>query len=264
VHATPFTPTGDEIRWSEMHGDTGGRDRADVAVPPARVYLHGLGWTSAAVFAHIVAQPALAGRRSLLIDLPGHGLSDRPAKFGYTLDDHAAAVAALLDAEQLQGVDLVGHSMGGSIGIVLAARRPDLVARLVVAEANLDPLPPSATGLGSQQISSYTEAAWVSEAFATFVAANPGWAPTLGRCDPLAIHRTAVGLIAGTRPTMRELLVSLSIPRTFIRGQHGEALRGRAVLEAAGVRIVELFDAGHMMMLDQPDMFVSTLANALA
>ena len=177
MHATPFTPTGDEIRWSEMHPGTGGSDRVELA--PSRVFLHGLGWTSAAVFAHIVAQPALAGHRSLLIDLPGHGLSDRPARFGYTLDDHAAAVAALLDAERLRG-RRVGHSMGGSIGIVLAARRPDLVARLVVAEANLDPLPPSPTGLGSQQISSiYTEAAWVSAAFEEFVAANPEWAPTL-------------------------------------------------------------------------------------
>ena len=31
------------------------------------------------------------------------------------------------------------HSMGGSVAIMLASRRPDLVSRLVVAEANLDP-----------------------------------------------------------------------------------------------------------------------------
>ena len=84
------------------------------------------------------------------------------------------------------------------------------------------------------------------------------------RCDRLAIHRSAVGLIVGTRPTMRELLQNLPIPRTFIRGQHGEALRDRGALEAVGVRIVELVDAGHMMMLDEPDRFARTLANTLA
>jgi len=77
--------------------------------------------------------PALAGRRSLIVDLPGHGHSDRPNDFGYRLDDHARAVAVVLDAEGLRDIELVGWSMGGSIAIVLAAGRPELVARLVVA-----------------------------------------------------------------------------------------------------------------------------------
>ena len=185
------------------------------------MYLHGLGWTSAAVFAHIVAQPALAGHRSLLIDLPGHGLSDRPARFGTCSTTTRLPSRRCSTQSGFRGRPRRPQH-GRLDRIVLAARRPDLVARLVVAEANLDPLPPSPTGLGSQQISSYPEAAWVSAAFEEFVAANPEWAPTLNRCDRLAIHRSAVGLIVGTRPTMRELLLNLPIPRTFIRGQHGK------------------------------------------
>ena len=44
------------------------------------------------------------------------------------------------------GAELVAHSMGGAVAIVLAARRPDLVSRLVLTEANLDPAPAAHRG----------------------------------------------------------------------------------------------------------------------
>jgi pimeloyl-ACP methyl ester carboxylesterase len=40
-------------------------------------------------------------------------------------------VAVMLDPAALGGVEVIGHSMGGSVAIVLASRRPDLVTRLV-------------------------------------------------------------------------------------------------------------------------------------
>lgn len=52
-------------------------------------------------------------------DLRGHGASPHGAS--YTLDDHAADVAAL--AGDAQDVAVVGHSMGGAIALALASRR---------------------------------------------------------------------------------------------------------------------------------------------
>ena len=127
-----FDEQGSKVRWSEMAGDL-----------PAQVFLHGLGGTGAAAFGHVAADALLGGHRSLVIDLPGHGSSDRPAGWGYTLDSFADAVAGVLVQAGLDAVDLVGHSMGGSVAIVLAYRHPQLVGRLVISEANLDPLPPS-------------------------------------------------------------------------------------------------------------------------
>jgi pimeloyl-ACP methyl ester carboxylesterase len=260
MRVTPFTPHGDLIRWLDVpapmtpDGSPAG---------PARVYLHGLGGTGAAAFGDIAPHPALAGRRSVIVDLPGHGHSDRPSDFGYTLEDHARAVAVVLDSVELRDVELVGWSMGGSIAIVLAASRPELVARLVVAEANLDALPPSPTGLGSQRISYQTEADWLAKGCAELVATNEDWAPTLRLCDPLAVYRSAVGTVTGSRPIMRELLVGLPIPRTFIHGDRGEALRDPEGLEIAGVRVLEIADAGHSLMNDQPDAFARAIADAL-
>jgi pimeloyl-ACP methyl ester carboxylesterase len=258
MRGTSFTRAGDTIRWIDVPAD------ATHTAAPARVFIHGLGGTGAAGFGNIAPHPVLAGPRSVIVDLPGHGLSDRPIDFGYTLDDHAASVAAILEAERLGGVDLIGHSMGGSIAIVLAARRPELVSRLVVAEANLDPLPPSPTGLGSQRISSLSEGEWLATGYRNLVDTNRDWAPTLRLCDPLGVYRSAVGLINGSRPTMRALLLGLTIPRTFILGDRGEDLRDPDGLVAEGVRVVGIADAGHLLMDDQPDAFAHAVADGLA
>jgi pimeloyl-ACP methyl ester carboxylesterase len=72
----------------------------------------------------------LQGLRMIAIDLPGHGESD-PAP-GASIEEYADAVADFLGALGSGPVVVVGHSLGGSIAIALAARRPDLVRGLVL------------------------------------------------------------------------------------------------------------------------------------
>ncbi|MFE4250645.1 alpha/beta fold hydrolase [Streptomyces sp. NPDC056910] len=78
-----------------------------------RVYLHGFGASSSPYFAAVAVHPAVAAR-SLLIDMLGFGISDRPTNFGYTLEDHADTLATALEAAGVQGAEVVGHSMGGA------------------------------------------------------------------------------------------------------------------------------------------------------
>ena len=66
-------------------------------------------------------------------DLRGHGLSDTPPP-PYRMEDLADDAAALLDAQGIRGAVFVGLSIGGMIGQMLAARRPDLVSALVLMD----------------------------------------------------------------------------------------------------------------------------------
>lgn len=187
---------------------------------PAVVYVGGLGAASTAVFAPTSLHPALQlGRQSVLVDLIGSGWSDTSPTFSGTIESHADCVAEVLSSLGLRSVVLVGHSLGGAVAIALASRRPELVSRLVVAEPNLDP----GVGTISAHVAKQDESAFVARGFSALVAAierEGAWdySATMRRWDPLTLHRTAVSLLAERRPTFREQLCALPIPRTYVLG----------------------------------------------
>src|ERR1700694_1318575 len=58
--------------------------------------------------------PRLSGRRLLMLDLPGHGMSGRPDA-PYTLDWNATQVAGWIEQLDLRDLDVVGRSYGGGV-----------------------------------------------------------------------------------------------------------------------------------------------------
>jgi pimeloyl-ACP methyl ester carboxylesterase len=82
-----------------------------------------------------------AGHQVVGIDQRGHGHSpDGPWQLSYQLmaDDTAAVIQSL----KIGPVDVVGHSDGGNIALLLARDHPELVHRLIISGANLRGLPP--------------------------------------------------------------------------------------------------------------------------
>jgi pimeloyl-ACP methyl ester carboxylesterase len=75
-------------------------------------------------------------RRVVGVDQRGHGHSpDTDAPFSYR--EMAEDTAALIEALGIAPVDVVGHSDGGDVALLLARYHPGLVRRLVVSGANL-------------------------------------------------------------------------------------------------------------------------------
>ena len=67
------------------------------------------------------------------LDLPGSGFSPPPRTgAGYSVTAHAGTVSRLIETLDAGPVHLVGNSMGGSVAVRLAARRPDLVRTLTL------------------------------------------------------------------------------------------------------------------------------------
>jgi len=67
-----------------------------------------------------------------LVDLRNHGKS--PHSEVFTLDSMAKDVVELLDDEHLEKAHLIGHSMGGKVGMNLAIAFPERINRLIVVD----------------------------------------------------------------------------------------------------------------------------------
>ena len=94
------------------------------------VLLHGLGATKAEFLPTV---PALAPEfRTIAIDLPGFGDSDKPFPAAYDARFFARWVRSLLDALELDHTHLLGHSMGGRVALEVGMRHPDRLDRLVL------------------------------------------------------------------------------------------------------------------------------------
>ncbi len=95
--------------------------------------LHGWG-ASLKLMQPLGERLAALGYGVYMPDLPGFGESaDPPEAWGVV--DYANFVIAYMDAHDLKQVNLIGHSFGGRIGLVLAADHPDRVIKMALADA---------------------------------------------------------------------------------------------------------------------------------
>ncbi len=120
-----------------MHLDNNGVELAyddDSTGAPPVLFLHGLGEARSTWQPFL---PAVArAHRSLALDFRGHGESAH-APGTYFLEHYVSDGLALFDQLSLDTVVVVGHSLGGVVGLTLAQRRPELVAGLLLEDPPL-------------------------------------------------------------------------------------------------------------------------------
>jgi 3-oxoadipate enol-lactonase len=93
------------------------------------VFLHAVGldltWLGPQV------EAASARHRVVAFDLLGHGASSRPAR-GYSLEELACDLVAVIRGVGASSAHVVGHSVGGMIAQVLAVQQPEMVRSLTL------------------------------------------------------------------------------------------------------------------------------------
>lgn len=118
-----FAGPAGEICWFEW----------GVATPdkPSLLLLHATGFHARLWDALVDCLPL--DQHVIAPDVRGHGRSFRPDTLGDWMKI-GGDVVALVDALGLTGLVVTGHSMGGFCGALLAATRPDRVARLLMVD----------------------------------------------------------------------------------------------------------------------------------
>ncbi|WP_337061615.1 alpha/beta fold hydrolase, partial [Kineococcus sp. G2] len=222
----------------------------------AVVLLPGVG-CRAVEFAAQRAALAAAGRRAVPLDLPGHG-AEPPVPGTATLEAVAERVGDRVAALAGPGaVDLVGHSTGGVVGLLLAVRRPGLLRRLVLVDSNV-PVDGAAVDAKRARAAAVRAAGWHEVLVASMRAA---WGERLPGPREEVVARIAATPEAAVRPLWADVL-ELD-PRPVLRAARVPLLHVRSTrdVDAAALRALNprarsadlrALGAGHWPHLVEP------------
>ncbi len=236
-----------------------------LAGAPVFVFVHGLGGAKH-LFADAVQHAAARGLGLVAVDLPGFGDSARlPDGQTYTVERHAHALTATLDALGVGAHYLAVHSMSGALLPALLSSTPDRILGIALLEANL-----TAEDAGwSGEVSGMTDETFTRYsarlnrhahrilALQLQTAATPErvaeWATCFTKMDRRAFRETAASVWQTSNDgTVLPALVSFTGPKTYYRGTMSPPWHGQTGLTAANTSYTEIPGAGHYLFLDQP------------
>jgi pimeloyl-ACP methyl ester carboxylesterase len=245
------------------------------------VFVHG-GGAHAHWWTHVAATFA-AEFRVVAIDLSGHGNSGH--RDAYALDQWTDEVVAVAETTHIDGLPIViGHSMGGFVTIATAARHGDQVDGVIVCDSPVAELDPEISAYHLREAfgrpRTYPDLDDAVAHFRTvpaqehyldyvidFVARHSlkevtgGWQWKFDR-------RIFEQFGAGMRSIAAPYLEDVSCRLALLRSEYGLVTPdiGASMYERLGrvTPVIEIPEAGHHAMLDQPLIFLTALRTLLA
>ncbi len=286
IQSLPLPPFGaDSDKFVEVNGtrlhylDTGG------AGSPV-LLLHGINQN---VRTWEKVLPALTGPwRLLALDQRGHGLSEADGIMIYHRGQMVADCRAFIQALGLGQPIIVGHSLGGYVGMRVAATYPELVGGLVVADMTPDPVyemaPARILAMRKALKPGLGDAVWATEDEAAAFRRQlfPGEDETVIRArlrqqlrrrpdGKLEIARSA----AVARAMLEELLTTsvwpfladIQCPTLIVRAELSDVLTAENAQRMAQTiphcQLVTIKGAAHDLQLYQPEQFGEAIARFL-
>jgi 4,5:9,10-diseco-3-hydroxy-5,9,17-trioxoandrosta-1(10),2-diene-4-oate hydrolase len=131
LHYHDASPVFDVLNQNQIEDDESLPDAAAAPVPVVLLHGGGPGATAWSNFGPNLPVFA-AERRTLAVDQPGFGRSDKPTEHEQYFRFSATALTGLLDQLGIQRVHLVGNSLGGGTAVRFALMHPGRVGRLVL------------------------------------------------------------------------------------------------------------------------------------
>ncbi|MFI9647253.1 alpha/beta fold hydrolase [Streptomyces sp. NPDC052040] len=264
-------------------------------LPPA-LYVHGLGGSSQNWSALMVRLDHLVDGEA--VDLPGFGDSPPPDDGDYSVTGHARAVIRHLDAAGRGPVHLFGNSLGGAVATRVAAVRPDLVRTLTLVSPALPEIrvqrgavPTALLALpGIASLYTRYTSQWTAEQRVRGVTAlcygDPGRVTPEGFQNAVeemerrlrlpyfwdAMARSARGIVnaytLGGQHNLWRQAERVLAPTLLVYGGRDQLVAFRMARRAARAfrdsRLLTLPEAGHVAMMEYPDLVATAFHELLA
>jgi pimeloyl-ACP methyl ester carboxylesterase len=298
--ADDWLSRGGHFTWRPTDGDASSVKifHVEIGDPDTPVLLLIHGWPTSSIDWFDVANLLSARFRVCALDFPGHGFSDKPQGWGYSLTrDEELTEYYLSEVIGADAAVLVGHDRGDSVALLHAGRCADgrsavRVEHLVLSNGNIFLPLSSLTGAQRQildretgpQIAAALTPSRLAEGLGatTFTpprtAGDPeveALAATFGYADGVKVlHETIQYLVERSQNENMWLtkLAEARFPVTLIWGLYDTVSPPRVasyvwneylMLRPGGNRLYFIPDANHYLQVDRPDAFVKVLLHTL-
>jgi pimeloyl-ACP methyl ester carboxylesterase len=217
------------------------------------VLLHGLG-CSRESFHDIWFRNEFEDYSVLAVDLLGFGESSKPVEFSYRLEDHAFVCGEVLKEFPMKRLHIVGHSMGGAVGLLLA---PELLSRTLTF-ANLEGnLVGEDCGMMSRKAIRVPLGKFERHVLPDFKIQyeNSGEEGLfLNAASPWGFYGSAESLVRWSDSgALLKIFRGLTSKKGYFYGERSPS--SPALRELDEVEKIEISESGHFMMNDNPDEF---------
>jgi len=222
------------------------------------LFIHGLGCSKRS-FHDAFSQNYFPNEYTLIApDLLGHGESASPDNSQYDMQDHATLVKNMLDQFEYRELNIVAHSMGGAVALLLT-NFIDKIHSIALLEGNLI----LEDCKISRRVAKMGEDKFVNGVFPR--------APINYRCqgnesdpeiNPKAYFRSAKSLVEwSSSGKLLDIYTNLSIRKSYIYGDRNSSMPVISRLNEATV--FEIPNSGHFMMNDNPEDTYAVIAKNL-
>lgn len=194
----------------------------------------------------------------------------------------AEEIARYIEERGLERPAVIGHSMGGTMGMMLAARHPDSVGKLMVVDmipwmgamfgppgATAESVRPIADQVRAGMLAAPADQTSVAEQMIATMIRTESARPQHVEYSRLSDRRTSANafhelIVTDLRPELANITAPTTVlfvipPNAPITAEQYEGYVRMSYANLPNARIVKVDDAWHFIMIDQFDWFVGEL-----
>ncbi len=228
-------------------------------------YIHGLG-ESGLCFEKIIQRPELSAWSHHVPDLPGYGRSIWPA-VPVSLMEYARLYDEWITANNFNSIVLIGHSMGGVVGLMLAELSGNNIAGFINIDGNISSedchFSARVAGQSEHEFLSSNWEALKAQIYASGMKSKAlrGYYASLCFADPRQYYLNSGELVSGSREEkFARRMAHLPMKTCYIAGRPGGVCaHSLELLHAENIDVVEIRDSGHWPFIDHESAFCNAV-----
>lgn len=202
----------------------------------------------------------------ITFDLPGFGNSSKPKNFSYSMQDQAEVVKLLISKLNLEKVHILGHSMGGVIGLILASKNQNNpnIKSFINGEGNLYP---EDCGI-SLKTYPYSMKNFIKHGFKKILEGlrksrnklDKTWYNNVCKSTGLAFWKSSKSLVDWSyNLKLLPMFTGLKMKKFYVYGEKNKNFPTVKTVKQTKIPCVQIQKSGHVMMLENPKNFYQTL-----